>query len=135
MFKCLLSSGITALEDSTGHQNPLREPVVYFTNVSLNSVIYHLEPRLIIRPASVNGLFTVFPRCQFMSTLWMLDCWKPSLGQVRSLCSPLCAHCLILGMGGGGDDRPVGLDGTEEMIDGSASEPSSMHDLSMSHRV
>lgn len=40
-----------------------------------------------------------------------------------------------LGMGGGGDDRPAGLDGTEEKIDGGSSEPSSMHDLSMSHRV
>lgn len=40
-----------------------------------------------------------------------------------------------LGMDSGGDDRPVVLDGTEGMIDGSSGEPSSMHDQSMSHRV
>lgn len=40
-----------------------------------------------------------------------------------------------LGMDSGGDDRAAVLDGTGGMIDGSSSEPSSMHDLSMSHRV
>lgn len=80
----------TALKDFSRHQNPLLEPVVWITNVSLNSVIYHLEPHLITRPASVNGLFPPLPRCQFTSTLWMLVCWKSSLGQLRSQGLPWC---------------------------------------------
>lgn len=92
----------TALKDSSRHQNPLLEPVVWITNVSLNSVIYHLEPHLITRPASVKALFPLLPRCQFTSTLWMLVCWKSSPGQVRSQGLPWCrcqalqsARCLI----------------------------------------
>lgn len=113
------------LKDSSRHQNPLLEPVVYITNVSLNPVIYHLEPHVITGPTSVNGLLPALPRCQFTSTLWMLACWKSSLGHVRSQGLPRCRCQALqsallsgLGMDGGGDDRPARLNETRGMIDG-----------------
>lgn len=131
--------GSPSLEDSFSHQNKQLEPVVWITNVSLNPVIYHLEPPLITRPASRNGLF---PRCQFTSALCMLTHWKSSLGHVRSQglprrrCQALQSDRLVrYGRWGGGDDGPAALNGTEGMIDGCSSQPSSMHDPSVSHRL
>ncbi len=101
-----------------------------------------LEPRLITRPAAVNWSSPMPPRYQFTSTLWMLVCWKSSLGRDRSQglpkwrCQALwSAPCLISVWAVGVMIEQQGSMETEGMIDGRSCKPSSMHDPSLSHRV
>lgn len=113
------------------------QPIVWVVSASL-------ESHLIERPASVNELSLVLPRCHFTSTLWFLVGWNSLPGQIRSeglprsMCQGL-SRSSGLGMWcwrWGGDERLARLDEDRGNDWCSPSrEPSSTLDPSLSHRV